>query len=82
MAFAKRIRTALVQRAVERREIRKLSAELAAFQSPAERAERAELDELIARHSSEETRVIRAILDQQDYERARTASGIGGHRAA
>ncbi|MEV7624642.1 hypothetical protein [Actinoplanes sp. NPDC089786] len=79
MAFAKRIRTALVQRAVERREIRKLSAELAAFQSPAERAE---LDELIARHSSEETRVIRAILDQQDYERARTASGIGGHRAA
>lgn len=79
MAFAKRIRTALVHRAVERREIRKLSAELAAFQSPAERAE---LDELIARHSSEETRVIRAILDQQDYERARTASGIGGHRAA
>jgi hypothetical protein len=75
MAFAKRIRN----RAVERREIRKLSAELAAFQSPAERAE---LDELIARHDPEETRLIRAILDQQDYERQRTVGGIGGHRAA
>jgi hypothetical protein len=74
MAFAK-IRTAIE----ERRELRKLSEELAAFQSPAERAE---LDELIARHSVEETRLIRAILDQQDHERQRTAGGIGGHRAA
>ena len=75
MAFASRIRTAIE----ERREIRKLSAELAAFQSPAERAE---LDHLIARHSTEETRLIRAILDQQDYERQRTVGGVGGHRAA
>jgi hypothetical protein len=75
MAFANRIRTAMEQR----REIRKLSAELAAFQSPAERAE---LDELIARHSTEETRLIRAILDQQDHERSRMTQGIGGRRAA
>ncbi|GLY95247.1 hypothetical protein [Actinoplanes sp. NBRC 103695] len=79
MAFVKKIRTAIVHRAIERREHRLLSTELAAFQSPAERAE---LDELIARHSAEETRLIRAILDQQDYERHRTAGGVGGHRAA
>ena len=79
MAFAKKIRTAIVNQAVERRAYRQLSAELAAFQTPAERAE---LDELIARHSPEETRQIRAILQQQDAERYWAAAGVGGHKAA
>jgi hypothetical protein len=79
MAFAKRIRTAIAHRAVERRQYRLLAKELAAFQSPAERAE---LEELIGRHSAEETRLIRGILQQQDFERQLGAAGIGGHRAA
>ncbi len=44
-----KIRTALSDRLTERREYRRLSAELAAFQTPAERTE---LDELLERHAS------------------------------
>lgn len=79
MALANRIRTAITHRSIERRAHRRLSAELAAFQTPAERAE---LDELIGRHSAEETREIRAILQRQDLERQLTAYGYGGRRAA
>ena len=79
MAFAKRIRTAIVDHVTERREYRKLAGELAAFRTPAERAE---LDEVIGRHSESETRVIREILSRQDLERqSRTMAGLGGHRA-
>ena len=79
MAFAKRIRTAIAHRATERREYRQLAKELSAFQSPAERAE---LDELIGRHSADETRLIRSILQLQDFERQQGAAGVAGHRAA
>jgi hypothetical protein len=80
MAFAKRIRSAIVNHATERREYRKLAGELAAFQTPAERAE---LDELIGRHSESETRLIREILSRQDLGRQSSGiAGIGGHRAA
>jgi hypothetical protein len=71
-----KIRTALTTHLTERREHRRLTAELAAFQSPAERTE---LDEMLARHSTEETREIRQILDRQAYERHRTTAILGGH---
>ena len=73
------VRTVLQNRRIERVARRRLSEELAAYQTPAERAE---LDNMIGRYSAEETREIREILNRQDYERQRSASGIGGHRAA
>ena len=45
---------------------RRLSEELASFRTAAERAE---LDQLLSRHSDEETREIRAILHRHDVER-------------
>lgn len=71
-------RTELAHRRTERAARRRLSAELASFQTPAERAE---LDHMLGRHTLEETREIRDILNQQEYERQRTMSGIGGHRS-
>jgi hypothetical protein len=71
------LRSTLADRRTERLAHRRLSAELAAFQTPAERAE---LDEMLARHSAEETRQIREILSRQDVERQRNASVIGGYR--
>jgi hypothetical protein len=59
---------------------RRLADELAGFRTTAERAE---LDELISRHSAEETEQIRAILYRQDVERqqsvARQTAGLGGY---
>lgn len=55
-------RTILSRRRTERLAHRRLSAELAAFTSAADRAE---LEHLLDRHSSEETREIRAILNRQ-----------------
>jgi hypothetical protein len=71
-----KIRTVLSHRLTERREQRRLSAELASFRSPAERTE---LDEMLGRHSAEETRQIRQILDRQDSQRLLAASVIGSH---
>jgi hypothetical protein len=71
------VRVNLANRRTERTARRRLSAELAAFQTPAERAE---LDFILGRHTHEETREIREILNQQDYERQRAGSGIGGYR--
>ena len=71
-----KIRTALSRRLTERREHRRLSAELAAFQTPAERIE---LDEMLNRYPAEETRQIRRILDRQELERQRAAAFVGGH---
>ena len=68
------LKSILASRRTERIERRRLSRELAAFQTPAERAE---LDEMLGRYSAEETRQIREILHRQDYERQRTAAGIG-----
>ena len=73
------VRTVLANRRTERVARRRLSEELAAYQTPSERAE---LDQMIGRYSADETREIREILNRQDYERQHTATGIGGHRAA
>ena len=73
------VRTVLANRRTERLARRRLSDELAAYQTPAERSE---LDQMIGRYGADETREIREILNRQDYERQRTVSGIGGHRAA
>jgi hypothetical protein len=43
-----------------------LRRELAAFDSPADRRE---LDEIVARHSEEEARLVRELLRQQDTDR-------------
>jgi len=69
------VRVNLASRRIERAAHRRLSEELAAFKTPAERAE---LDMMIGRHGYEETRQIRAILNQQDFERQRAMSAIAG----
>jgi hypothetical protein len=69
-----KIRTTLTNRLIERREHRRLSAELAAFQTPAERIE---LDEILSRYPLEQTREIREILDRQDNERQQAAASTG-----
>jgi hypothetical protein len=71
------LRTELAHRRAERTAYRRLSAELAAFHTPAERAE---LDNLLGRYSAEETDLIRTILNRQDYERQRRAGVVGGRR--
>jgi hypothetical protein len=72
--------TVLANRRTMRIANRRLADELASFRTTAERAE---LDELISRHSSEETREIRAILYRQDLERQQTSrretAGLGGY---
>jgi hypothetical protein len=73
------VRTILANRRTERVARRRLSEELAAYQTPSERAE---LDQMLGRYDADETREIREILNRQDHERQRTVSGIGGHRAA
>lgn len=79
MVIATRIREIRRERAhrrVERTAHRRLSAELAAFQTPAERAE---LDHVLGRYPAEQTHEIRAILNRQDYERQRRGrSAVGG----
>ena len=70
-------RNALANRRTERIAERRLAAELAAFQTPAERTE---LDEVLARHTAEETREIRAILDRQDAERVQRPAFVSGYR--
>ena len=73
-------RTALANRRTMRVTHRRLADELASFRSTAERAE---LDELLSRHTAEETREIRAILYRQDVERQQSAvrqtAGLGGY---
>ncbi len=70
-------RTALANRRTERLAHRRLAAELASFETPAQRTE---LDEVLGRYSPEETREIRAILDRQDAERLRRATSLTGYR--
>ena len=55
-------RTRLSHRRTERLAHRQLSAELASFTSAADRAE---LDQMLERHTDAETREIRAILSRQ-----------------
>jgi hypothetical protein len=73
-------RRALSNRRTVRVAQRRLADELAGFRTTAERAE---LDELISRHTAEETEEIRAILYRQDVLRQQTAgrqtAGLGGY---
>ncbi|MEU4622712.1 hypothetical protein AB0G04_22425 [Actinoplanes sp. NPDC023801] len=66
MKFIRDTRTAISHRLAERRAHRRLSDELAAFRTAAERSE---LDLMLGRHSAEETREIHAILNRQDASR-------------
>ena len=77
MTRIRSVRTSLADRRTERHAYRQLSQELAAFQSPSERAE---LEHLLGRHSAEETREIREILNRQEYERLRRSTVLGGQR--
>jgi len=73
-------RTALANRRTARVAHRRLADELASFRTTAERAE---LDQLISRHSPEETEVIREILYHHDVARqhrsGRQTAGLGGY---
>ena len=69
-------RTALANHRIERRAHRQLAEELAAFQTPAERSE---LEQMLSRYSSDQTREIREILNRQDYQRAHRSMVLGGH---
>ena len=71
------VRVKLVNRRTERVARRQLAAELASFVTPAERAE---LDQMLGRHSAEETREIREILTRQEIDRQRKATVVGGYR--
>ena len=66
--LVKDVQVTLASRRTARRARRQLCTELAAFQTPAERAE---LDLILGRHSFEDTLEIRDILNAQDYERQR-----------
>jgi hypothetical protein len=79
MTLATRIRaarTAVANRRIERLAQRRLEAELAAFQTPAERSE---LDQVLGRYTAEETREIRAILNRQDASRLHRATFVNGY---
>jgi hypothetical protein len=79
MLFIREIRTSITGRLAERRAHRRLSAELAAFRTAAERTE---LDLVLGRHTAEETREIEAILSRQDADRRYHPAvhiGAGGH---
>jgi hypothetical protein len=71
------VRTALRHRRVERLERRRLADELASFVTPAERAE---LDFMVGRHTLEETREVRDILNRQELARQRSAHSLGRYR--
>ena len=74
------ISTGLANRRTIRLAHRRLADELASFRSTSERAE---LDELLSRHTAEETAQIRAILYSQDLQRQhaqiRQTAGLGGY---
>ena len=78
MTTIRAVRTGLGNRRTERVARRRLSAELASYQTPTQRIE---LDEVLSRYSVEETREIREILNRQDYERQRRTAVLGGRRA-
>jgi hypothetical protein len=56
------IRSTLAERRAVRQQRQRLAAELAAYSSPADRAE---LDLILGRHSAEETAEVEAILSRQ-----------------
>ncbi|MBG0562304.1 hypothetical protein [Actinoplanes aureus] len=66
MQIIRNVRAALADRRAAHNAHRRLSEELAAFRTAAERTE---LDLMIGRHSADETHEIQAILNRQDAER-------------
>ena len=66
MQLAAKIRADVSRWRVERSARRRLSAEIAAFSSAADRVE---LEQVLDRHSSEEAREVRGILLRQDAVR-------------
>ncbi|BEL02607.1 hypothetical protein Q0Z83_007980 [Actinoplanes sichuanensis] len=77
MKFLRDARTAVVDRLAERRAHRRLSDELAAFRTAAERSE---LDMMLGRHSAAETAEIDAILSRQDATRRYSESLHSAYR--
>jgi hypothetical protein len=71
------VRTVLLNRRAARMQRRRLADELAAFVTPAERAE---LDSMLGRHTLEETREIRDILNHQELSRQRSSHSVGLYR--
>ena len=65
-------RTALANYRTERIAHRRLAAELAEYQTPAERTE---LDEVLARHTTEDTREVRAILARHGLVQSMSRKG-------
>ncbi|GLY06319.1 MULTISPECIES: hypothetical protein [Actinoplanes] len=72
MQFIREARAALADYRATRRAHRRLSDELAAFRTAAERSE---LDMMLSRHTAEETREVHAILSSQDADRRYSAAG-------
>jgi hypothetical protein len=71
------VRAALRHRSIERVQRRRLADELASFVTPAERAE---LDFMLGRHTLEETREVRDILNHQELARQRGGHSFGRDR--
>jgi hypothetical protein len=71
------VRTALRNRRIEQVQRRRLAEELASFVTPAERAE---LDLMVGRHTLEETREIRGILNELEMSRQHEGRGFGHYR--
>ncbi|GIE74702.1 hypothetical protein Aph02nite_06520 [Actinoplanes philippinensis] len=71
MKFIRNARTTLSHRLAERRAHRRLSDELAAFRTAAERSE---LDLMLGRHTAAETAEIDTILSRQDAARRYTTA--------
>lgn len=73
------LRSSVAVRRDARAKRRHLERELAAFRTSAERLE---LDAMLGRHTTEQTREIRQILAGMDVVRMTASRTIGGHRAA
>jgi len=71
------LRTGVDNRRTLRQAHRRLSDDLSAFRTPAERAE---LRDMLNRHSAPETAEIWAILNRQEVDRQRAAAILGGYR--
>lgn len=73
------LRTTLADHRTARRNRRRLERELATFTTPKQRWE---LEAIMSRYSSTETREIREILDAQDRSRVVGTTALRGHLAA
>jgi hypothetical protein len=76
-AKIRQARTTLSERRTVRLAQKRLGDELAAFASASDRAE---LEQILERYPSDQTREIRQILGQQDAQRQVAATVLGGRR--